>query len=686
MDLNYIYTFEKHGMLAPVSGALENEVWIDVGNTLGMGLFDHHQGGEGSAFSTVLLNTKYLKKLKKSAVEGKDIHVHMHEAPDMDCISSLWFIKKFLELSKDEFDLFCSSKVVEKFREYVDSIDEGKGKETSYPTLYAIFSNIGENSDKDLQNTYKTIVERGLELLAIAEDKLKEDSDTDLFTYDFGRECRDLFGEEIHDISDSEYKREKTENKIDFCKIELWNKDNELVPVEAAIWKEESRGSNGYSFARKEGCVLTVVPSFCLDKEKTFTRVFASINPEKDPERNYTLKPIAEIIEQMEQVEEKALFQKEGRYRRDYSKPRDTSGHFSKNPFAVTSNPWCISEAEDFFDAPYGYSLLDYRDILEVIKNNGSSVKKSFAISYKWDEDRSVSKPDYARYRIPLNLWEDTVRIWKDPENASDDREKDDYSGISENGARIIYAELDSSLLRHSNEMLKAICMNIVGGTYHECRDDEFLFLNYRTCIYADLNYVVILVATSSKEDQEKDLPSDENTGNSLDRYIDTKDNDKFMASPLIQDILRLMDFRNSILFVGGQVGDVDISDRKAIEKLNKKMLQLSIEHQRDGIKNNYIEKSVYDFLLNRYEIDSLKSSIMEEVSVLTGEARDRMVSKFNVLSAFAVPFILIATIFQIGIIKFQEVVSLTGTKALLGWCFVIVLIAVIIYLLGRNK
>ena len=38
------------------------------------------------------------------------------------------------------------------------------------------------------------------------------------------------------------------------------------------------------------------------------------------------------------------------------------------------------------------------------------------------------------------------------------------------------------------------------------------------------------------------------------------------------------------------------------------------------------------------------------------------------------------------GIIKFQELASVTGVAADIGWCVVIILIAFLIYLLGKNS
>ncbi|MCR5671391.1 MAG: hypothetical protein K6G10_10335, partial [Butyrivibrio sp.] len=213
----------------------------------------------------------------------------------------------------------------------------------------------------------------------------------------------------------------------------------------------------------------------------------------------------------------------------------------------------------------------------------------------------------------------------------------------------------------------------------------QFLFLDYRTVIYADQSFIIILAATSKKKDGMTIFDSNYDQL-SISKYIDTTNIDKFLSSPLIREMIEIVDLRNKMVDTGRATGNTDLNDRKAIEALNKEMLQLSLEHQKLSIRDSYIEKSVYAFLNDKYELEKIKSSIMEETGVLVNEARDKMVSKFNTLSAFAVPFILIATVFQMGIIKFQELASVTGVAADIGWCVVIILIAFLIYLLGKNS
>ena len=75
----------------------------------------------------------------------------------------------------------------------------------------------------------------------------------------------------------------------------------------------------------------------------------------------------------------------------------------------------------------------------------------------------------------------------------------------------------------------------------------------------------------------------------------------------------------------------------------------------------------------------------MNECNLVVNESRNQLVYRFNLLSALAVPFILIATLFQMGILKFEEVIKLTGKNAEAGWVTIILIIIVFILLLLKK-
>ena len=647
MMLNYRIVFEKHGALRPSSGLMNNEVWLDVGNSLGMGLFDHHQSeGYQSAFSALINNLHFLENLKKSSQEQDTVIVHMHEEPDLDCVASYYAVRFYLEQNEPEISSFFGENGKGRILEnYINDIDAGRNKITDYPTLYAIFSCIDEEREKSVEtDTY--VVDRGLELISTALE-LSELTETKLIEYDFSECLEDSFANEISLVNDSSsYENEKNNNEISFEQISIWTKKGDIKHVPAAIWKHRPRSNNGYNYARKEGNVITIIPYSIKGDDSETTRVFASVNPDIDKETEYSLRPIAEIIEQMEQIEEQRLFEQEGTYRRDHSRPRETTGLLGKMPFAATSDPWFVKPAEDLFDSPRIQSILSYEDILEVIRNNGSAVKKSYVV-----ELNKSPALLYERQMIPLSDWQDEIKKL-----------------LNEASSHIVvWGELDASLIRHSNRLLEAYCLNLIGKPLHERREKSIYFVDYRTCVYSDINCTVILTATYDRYNADELATSG---------ILDTGSSEAFMNSALIADIAAVVRQRNKLLEYESEIGELMPKKHKQIESLNGKLLALSIQMQKDDLIEDLVEREIYTFIKSKFGISDLKSSVMDEMSIIVGESRDSLISKFNILSAFAVPFVLIATVFQMGFIKFDEVLNLSGCAAYAGWAVVILLIA----------
>lgn len=72
--IHYHRIYEKHGAVAPEE-ILENDIWIDVGNGLREGVFDHHQAGIGwvtvlAVFSAWIDAYDFLGKLSPDMEDG----------------------------------------------------------------------------------------------------------------------------------------------------------------------------------------------------------------------------------------------------------------------------------------------------------------------------------------------------------------------------------------------------------------------------------------------------------------------------------------------------------------------------------------------------------------------------------------------------------------------------------------
>lgn len=669
-ERKYRFIFVKYGTVKPPNSIPKDQIWLDVGNSLEIGCIDHHQtqcdkadeqeakNGSNekpeiyySTFSALMGNLNLLNNLKTAVADpDRVITVYLHEDPDMDAVASFFLVKTILE----EGDITTEEVTWQKFKEYVDDIDRGRKKNVESPTLYALFCALGaeyQDEDKKLKRTNDEVVDLGVELLSLVRHKLDKDPNFNLYKANLKEEI--TLPESVQyavSMCEQNIESYKMDNTGEDKNIWIWGKDNKKYEVEATFWKEPHKDER-YVYARNRGKVVTVVSRSArgVNGAET-TQVVISVNPDVEEADKYSLLPFAEIIEQMEQLEEQRLFEQTGVYRRGRDRARESDGRFARMPFAATSDPWYISEVFDIIDSPRIGSVLDHEDIRAIIEHNGCEVKKYLSIELggKTDKQESVS----------ISKWQK------------------DVMGFMESSEHhvITWAELDSSLIRKNNRMLEAFCMKMTGQSLSERNEGDFIFPDYRTCIYTDLNITIILSATyEGCELILKDL-------------LNTDDVEKYKASKLVQTITKIIKQRETLLDLKSQTGTSGPDDRKSIEELNRRLRAFSTEVHKDDAEmyKDGILEQISKFLKERFEIETLKESIGEDLGILLNESRESLVGKFNRLSSIAVPFVIIATVFQMGLLKFDELIniSMTPYKWIAWGATALVTAAWIVYLL----
>ena len=68
---NYEYYFERHGETCRRRG--NNEIWVDVGNKLEVGIFDHHDNGYESTAQVLVENIELLKQTVENLIPKEKI-------------------------------------------------------------------------------------------------------------------------------------------------------------------------------------------------------------------------------------------------------------------------------------------------------------------------------------------------------------------------------------------------------------------------------------------------------------------------------------------------------------------------------------------------------------------------------------------------------------------------------------
>ena len=641
------FIFERNGEIAR-DCVLENHLWVDVGNRDDVGVFDHHQkGGLRSSFEAVLTRTKNYAGLKhylsQHTDEETEITFHVHTYPDLDCIFSVYVIRKMIEQRAAEPGDVFGARIKEKLLEYVNAIDSGHKKLLSVPTLYAYICKIGIGIE-DAKERSKKIITEGYELVDMVVKALEENPEIDLFTQtvDEYLDVRELdFYEELKGIikrSGESYENDKAENRVELMQIGLWNKGNKRAePVKAAVWKAEASDEDLYAFAReKDKCVLTVY-YFKLEqgKEEGNTRVIISLNPDAEGVENLTILPFAEILEQMEQIEEEKQYVNTGRYRRDHSRPRSAQGRFSVLPFSETSDPWFISEVEDMIDSPRAGSMLSYDQILSVILNSsskrrnedGETVLELSALfrnvnyaSYYKSEDEEGGVKIYAEEHAEVSFGD----VYNTTRGKLLEM-KGDPSFLH----LLAVVKIDPVMLQYNNDILKASCLNMVGKTDSLMSRENLFCINYSSFLYTDQSITIVAYAEMKGQDLSF-----------LEGKVD--------ESRICLDIKKLLEHRQELMAIGSSLSEkirrmsgIGSNDERTdeeiaefstrIERFNERIVRLSTKIEEDNVIVDPLEQDIYAALKSSFKIDELKESVIDSANLLIKNAeqkRDRELKK----------------------------------------------------------
>lgn len=630
-NIIFRYVYEKMGTVAPPN-ILPNDIWVDVGNVIKDGVFDHHQhGGMGSAFESVITYTGNYQGVRGylasySGEEPPEVVFHMHEFPDLDCVACVFAIQEMLlEGAAAPGEVF-EEWVLKKILEFVHEIDAGKKKILSELTFYAYFRKIVVN-EQDRQMGDEQLLTEGLKLLEMVVRALTETKkDIDLFTAPLS-EYIDVsaltYYEEAKaalEESMSCYRDDKQKNKVILKFVNLWNKDkNRIEPVKAAIWRGLPSGKDEYIFAQAlDQCMLTVYP-YRVKREGSgdgVTRVIISLDTNQEASGSYTLLPLAEVLEQYEQLDEDLLFKSTGRYRRDHSHAREERGRFAEYPFSETDDPWYISTDETIIDTPRIRSILPYGRIISIVENSSSMAKAASLVRFHVKQDRG---------EIPSRRHEDRIWAETDAEHADISfgklyrltREKlREMQDGQDTEYLFAMVKIDPSMLKYSNAFLKVCCLNMVGKSDTRISLDNILYLDYRTCLYVDPS-ITVLAAVDAGNPSLQNLVGDD-----------------FLQSEMCRNLKNILEHRHELRDIGKSLLDKEHGIQRGtenIEEFNTRLVNLNVRIQKDDLVVNPLEQEVYAFMKEILGIDALRESVTASAELLIKNAeqkRDRDAKK----------------------------------------------------------
>ncbi len=408
---------------------------------------------------------EYLISQKEAfAAQGMvpEIMIHTGWLPNLDVVLAVTLIKGTLEgifreavsgqimqpgveeqeqsytvrLVTDIWEKLYTAQALEKLEDYITRINAGRHKYLAVPCLYGYYCKIGEPKDsgrdengvsagnlskeaarREVHRRSILFVEEGSALLEKVIDALRADPSIDLFSTpveeylpDGWRPEHDSETRERLDAMLTSYAADKDSGAVKISSVDVWNREErKFEPVKAAVWVKVASSEDEYAIARElDNCVLTVYPNRIRKNDGTgaeTTSVIIALNPEIGGVEKYTLRPLAEILEQCEQLGEDALFASTGSYRRDRSGPRRTSGWFTEAPFSITRDPWYMLQNEDYITVPTGGSILPYELILSAVRNRSSMTREVSFLSFS-SKSGSIRINREAAQDMPMSFGE----------------------------------------------------------------------------------------------------------------------------------------------------------------------------------------------------------------------------------------------------------------------------------------
>jgi hypothetical protein len=327
---------------------------LDVGNSIGNGIVDHHQPGTENECVASLIAGDPGRYVGDFLVAKDSYTLVTHSSPDLDALSSLYLTRRYI--TDGVLPAFISP-----FAEYILSVDSGR-KKLDINSLIEPYSLVLAISycvtrDPSIDNKDYVVLERTFRLFDILWDVLKQGVCISKFDWSALNE----FDYEIAIIKNDYAKYENdVVNVSNWEAIQLKNKYTKKLEMvdcliskhpQSVLWKYWAR-SDMINSPQKKGFQATVA---FLPSEKL--RAIIAV----DPNSSFTLKGLGVYLDCLEMLELLKMV-----------KLGDIIGN--KRAGFHRNNPWYDgrSSMHDFsiIDAPRGGSLLSEECLIRTMKQN----------------------------------------------------------------------------------------------------------------------------------------------------------------------------------------------------------------------------------------------------------------------------------------------------------------------------
>jgi len=669
---NIDFYFKRNGFTIH-EDVKETDVYLDLGNRNGDGVIDHHGlKAPDQDTATLLLsaihdttdpNHEHLVGLKKHFSEGDNIRIYTHVSPDTDSICSSYILLQYLQGRQEELAPQLSSLAM-----YSLKVDQGdkdslvdEARLTVYTGICLLSSNrvlqkrFGEETSEDkssetnLQGKHsKEIMADGLALAACA---LGDDPDTGL-EKNLKEKETELY-KILKDSLEEDYQLYLEKDQPDHRTCHFWCESEKCYKdVKGAIFHQTPESDFSYIYARREGYPFTIVPWTLSNEHPSLAEnVFLSLDEKSRPEGT-DLKMYQSFFEQLEQLKEAQILENAGYIARNrgFQRPGENEGILG-----VTDDPWHLTGDGLLLCTPRSGSALSYETIIDAFKGNPTAIHgfRTYELS---GQKGDASQLEEEKKDSPASQWIQAFR-----HRLQDSPDKKHFA----------YAEPDSSLIGHDNEILKEYCLNAAGMTYSRAFDERFFVPSYNMAVYTDARCTIILCCRPEGTDAESAVSTDIGK-----LYLTDAETDK-----LSQDISTLYAINDAVLQLEQRIHTAKAKEVKSMRTdLSSYVQQTQALLAKDaGSLTQSILRHVYDAL----HMDERLTSTNESLERKNADYAEETFGIFNKVAVIFVPVSIISDIIQTG---FLHMDSIFAPPAGIGWSVVLIITIITLIWMWRKK
>ncbi len=175
------------------------------------------------------------------------------------------------------------------------------------------------------------------------------------------------------------------------------------------------------------------------------------------------------------------------------------------------------------------------------------------------------------------------------------------------------------------------------------------------------------------------------------DGLIDWSNENTVKESSLIEIFSKILYQREKFKEIGRFLGAFKENSNK-IKRQNEELISLLAKAQADECMDLQVELDVFEFIYNALNVKDLKESVKDTMAMVSEYSKERVYANLNFLSIITIPFILLSTLFQMGVLRFEPVLDLNAgnmsVPTYVPWVifFLIVVIITTIFLFARKK